>query len=194
MKNLLKISVLAFSLSLINFAIAKPVYSIDEKMYAQMHNVSLSEARLATIFGQHKETVMHRLQTSYRGRISGTYIESFPTYKIVLRLTGTGRDATKYFAIKNHKGLYLPVEFQYGAKITKEQARERMPSAQALATRYFDTVQTVFYDEKTGEMNIEIKEKPTPEVLAKIEQLKQAWGYTDLPLNIKLVNYTITPL
>lgn len=194
MKTWLKISVFTFLLSLTTSTIAKSVYSIDEKMYAQMNNVSLSEARRATIFAQHKERIINRLQSSYRGRISGTYIESFPTYKIVIRLTGTGRNTTKYFAIKNHKGLYLPVEFHYGAKVTKDVARGQMQKAQILASHYFDTLRTVSYDETTGEMKIEIKAKDTPEVHAKIEQLKQAWNNPDLPMNIRLVNYDITPL
>ena len=165
----------------------------DVEEYAKINNVSIQEANRALNIEANKEALIDEIESQYNGRIAGIYIENSPTYKIVVKLKGNGNNEKKELAVKNVAGS-VPVEFQYGAKETKEVAKGQIQKAQKLAQSYFSTVQLVSYNERTGNIDIEINEKSSPDILNKINELKASWKNPKIDLNVVLVNYTIQPM
>ena len=164
----------------------------DVQEYAKINNVSNQEASRALNIEANKEQLIDEIEAQYKGRIAGIYIENSPTYKIIVKLKGNGNNEKKELAIKNVVGS-VPVEFQYGAKETREVAKGQIQKAQKLAQNYFSTVQLVSYNERTGNIDIEINEKSSPNVLNKINEIKSSWKNPNIDLNVILVSFDILP-
>ncbi len=88
----------------------------------------------------------------------------------------------------------VPVEFVYGAKSTKDVAKEQLQKAQKLAQQYLGNVQMVSYNERTGKIDIEIKGENNQQTQDKINQLQKAWKNPHLDLNVIFVNHSISTM
>lgn len=168
----------------------------DARSYSILHGVSSAEANRAMVLDANRDVALDAIEKEFKGRIAGIYVESVPTYKVVVRVKGYGKNEQRSLAVGNTSAKnLLPIEVKYGATETRESGRAQMSVVKALAQKYFDNaVQFIVYDEKSGNMLIEIKGKESAENLKKVDQLKTAWGNQNLPLNIKFVNTTIKPL
>ena len=167
----------------------------DAYLYAEANNVSISEADRALTIEANTDALIDKINNEFKGRVAGIYVEHTPEYKIIVKLKGNGKNEKRELkidaAIPNNE---IPVEFQYGAKVTKEAGKGQMKKAGALAKNYFSTVRMVSYNEITGEIDIEIKEKSSPEVQSKIQELKKSWKNPNVPINVILVSYSIVPM
>lgn len=191
MKKVILASILMLSTSL---AFADQDLSKDIQSYAQMNNVTIDEANRALQIEAHKEELLKIIEDEYKGRIAGIYIKNSPEYKIVVRLKGNGSNKKRELSIENSlPGIKVPVEFEYGAKATREVAKGQLQKAQKLAEEYFSTVQIVSYNDITGNIDIEVNEELSPEVSSKIDKLKQNWKNPNVDINVVLVNYSIVP-
>lgn len=167
----------------------------EVRSYSLLHGVSTAEANKALFLEANRDSALDTIEKEFKGRISGIYVENAPTYKIVVRVKGYGQNEKRNIVVGNaiSKG-DLPIDIQYGAKETREEAKEQLDKATKLANKYFSKVQTVGYDEKSGSIYVHVNSKQTTENQRKIDQFKAAWNNPNLPLEIHLVNWSIKPL
>lgn len=195
MKTFILKAMLCTMLASSTMAFANEAFDKDAQEYAKLHGVSIDEARQALNIELHRDDIIDLIENQYKGRLAGIYIENTPTYKIVVKLKGNGRNEKKEMVLgKALPNINVPVEFIYGAKTTKDVAKGQLQKAQRMAQQYFSNVQMVSFNDKTGLIGIEVNEQNTAETQSKIERLKQAWENPYADLNIVLVNYSIAPM
>ncbi|OOR91767.1 hypothetical protein B0181_02640 [Moraxella caviae] len=194
MKAIISKALLCVILTSSTISLANEGFDKDVQEYAKIHDVGINEAKKALTIELHRDGIIDLIENQYKGRLAGIYIENKPTYKIVVRLTGDGVNQTTRLPIKNQTNISVPVELIYGAKATRDVAREQLKKAKKLAQQYLTNVQMVGFNEKTGQINVEVKGKNTDETQAKINQLLEAWKNPNVDLNIVFVNYSIVPM
>lgn len=193
MKKLLALTILISSSY--TFAVSNEGFEQDIRSYSLLHGVSTAEANKALFLEANRDSALDAIEEKFKGRIAGIYVENSPTYKIVVRVKGYGQNEKRNVAVGNAISKSdLPIEIQYGAKETRENAKGQLDKAAKLASKYFSKVQTVSYNEKNGNIVVEVKGKSTAENLKKVDQVKAAWNNPNLPLEINLVNWSIKPL
>lgn len=167
----------------------------DIRSYSLLHGVSTAEANKALFLEANRDSALDAIEKEFKGSIAGIYIESSPTYKIVVRVKGYGQNEKRNIVVGNaiSKG-DLPIDIQYGAKETREEARSQINKVQQLVKNYFNTIQTLSYNEKNGNIVVEVKGKSTVENLKKIDQVQSLWKNPNLPIEIKFVSWSIKPL
>ncbi|MDC5670747.1 hypothetical protein OFN19_10865 [Acinetobacter baumannii] len=84
--------------------------------------------------------------------------------------------------------------FNTGAKESREEAISQINKALKLVKNYFYTIQTVSYNEKNGNIVVEVKGKSTVENLKKVDEIQSLWNNPNLPIEIKFVSWSIKPL
>jgi len=192
-KKLLALTILISSSY--TFAVSNEGFEQDIRSYSLLHGVSTAEANKALFLEANRDSALDTIEEEFKGRIAGIYVENSPTYKIVVRVKGYGQNEKRNIAVGNAISKSdLPIEIQYGAKETRENAKGQINKAQKLVKNYFNTIQTVSYNEKNGNIVVEVKGKSTAENLKKVDQVKAAWNNPNLPLEINLVNWSIKPL
>lgn len=193
MKKILALTILISSSY--TFAVSNEGFEQDIRSYSLLHGVSTAEANKALFLEANRDSALDTIEEEFKGRIAGIYVENSPTYKIVVRVKGYGQNEKRNIAVGNAISKSdLPIEIQYGAKETRENAKGQINKAQKLVKNYFNTIQTVSYNEKNGNIMVEVKGKSTAENLKKVDQVKAAWNNPNLPLKINLVNWAIKPL
>lgn len=177
------------------FAASNEGIEQDIHSYSLLHGVSTAEANKALFLEANRNSALDAIEEEFKGRIAGIYIENLPTYKIVVRVKGYGRNEKRNIAVGNEFSKNnLPIDIQYGAKETREVAKDQINKAQKLVKNYFNTIQTVSYNEKNGNIVAEVEGKITIENLKKVEQIQSLWKNPNLPIEIKFVNWSIKPL
>lgn len=195
MKAVISKALLCTILTYSTVVFANEAFDRDAQKYATLHGVSIDEAKKALNIELHRDNIIDLIETQYKGRLAGIYIENTPTYKIVVNLKGDGRNEKKEIALsKALPDINVPVEFVYGAKTTIDVARGQLQKAQKLAQQYLPGVQMVSYNEKTGQIDIEVNSQNTSEMQSKISQLQKSWKNPQLDLNIVFVSYSIKPM
>ena len=144
-----------------------------------------------------QEKVVAFIKEKFEGRISGISIEKEPQYKIVVSLVGRESSIDKLTNVqnilKNSLGVEYPIEINYGAKITKENAIKQLEPAEKLLKTIFPKLLSVHYDEVTGEIVAKVPGNESKEIdLAKKAQA--LWLNSAIPLKIDFVTYVIKPL
>lgn len=78
----------------------------------------------------------------------------------MVRVKGYGQNEKRNIVVGNaiSKG-ELPIDIQYGAKESREEARSQINKVLKLVKNYFYTIQTVSYNEKMGILLQKLKEK-----------------------------------
>ncbi|MNE17166.1 hypothetical protein D3C81_626940 [compost metagenome] len=193
MKKILALTILISSSY--TFAVSNEGFEQDIRSYSLLHGVSTAEANKALFLEANRDSALDGIEEKFKGRIAGIYVENSPTYKIVVRVKGYGQNEKRNIVVGNAISKSdLPIDIQYGAKETREIAKGQINKAQKLVKNYFNTIQTVSYNEKNGNIVVEVKGKSTAENLKKVDQVKAAWNNLNLPLEIHLVNWSIKPL
>lgn len=193
MKKLLALTILISSSY--TFAVSNEGFEQDIRSYSLLHGVSTAEANKALFLEANRDSALDAIEKEFKRRIGGIYVENSPTYKIVVRVKGYGQNEKRNIVVGNAiSKSKLPIDIQYGAKETREVAKGQINKAQKLVKIYFNTIQTVSYNEKNGNIVVEVKGKSTAENLKKVDQVKAAWNNPNLPLEINLVNWSIKPL
>lgn len=181
--------------SISTFAAANEALEQDIRSYSILHGVSTSEANKAIFLEANRDSALDAIESEFKGRISGIYVESSPTYKIVVRVKGYGTNQKRNITIGNAiSKSSLPIEIQYGATETREVAKGQLKKAQQLVKGYFPSVQTVSYNEKSGTIVVDVTGKNTSDNLKKVDQIKSIWKNPNLPIEVNLVNWSIKPL
>lgn len=170
----------------------------DTLYYSEKYNVSIEEAKRRSFIDLNRDAAFEALNKEFSGRIAGSYLEHTPTYKYVLRMVGSGEDTIRqvkvYDGSRTGKYEILSVEIKYGATFTREEARLQQTEAAELVRRYFSKPRVTSYDETQGVIVSDVNGKPTTEKLALVKKVQSEWGQNNLPLVIKFVNYSISPL
>ncbi|HCJ6472839.1 TPA: hypothetical protein NVL99_003724 [Acinetobacter baumannii] len=193
MKKILILTILI--LSSCTFAASNEGIEQDVRNYSLLHGVSTAEANKALFLEANRDSALDAIEEEFKGRIAGIYIENLPTYKIVVRIKGYGQNEKgNIVAGKAISKDDLPIDIQYGAKETREEARVQINKVLKLVKNYFKNIQTVSYNEKNGNIVVEVKGKSTFENLKKVDQVQSLWKNPNLPIEIKFVNWTIKPL
>ncbi|WP_457971257.1 hypothetical protein [Acinetobacter calcoaceticus] len=193
MKKILALTILTSSSY--TFAVSNEGFEQDIRSYSLLHGVSTAEANKALFLEANRDSALDAIEKKFKGRIAGIYVENSPTYKIVVRVKGYGQNEKRNIVVGNAiSKTNLPIDIQYGAKETREIAKGQINKAQKLVKNYFNTIQTVSYNEKNGNIVVEVKGKSTAENLKKVDQAKAAWNNPNLPLEINLINWSIKPL
>ncbi|WP_336039860.1 hypothetical protein [Acinetobacter calcoaceticus] len=193
MKKILALTILISSSC--TFAASNEGIEQDIRSYSLLHGVSTAEANKALFLEANRDSALDVIEKEFKGRIAGIYVENAPTYKIVVRVKGYGQNEKRNVAVGNAiSKSNLPIDIQYGAKETKEVAKGQINKAQKLVKNYFNTIQTLSYNEKNGNIVVEVKGKSTAENLKKVDQVQSLWKNPNLPIEIKFVNWTIKPL
>ena len=109
----------------------------------------------------------------------------------MVRLTGDGQNRTENVAVKALPNKSIPVSFGYGASATKQMAMDYLDTAKSLATSHFNHVMMISYNEKTGNIDIEIKDENNAQTQENIKQLTKAWQHPNIKPNIEFVSYSI---
>ncbi|ETQ94968.1 hypothetical protein OW666_04140 [Acinetobacter baumannii] len=163
--------------------------------YSLLHGVNTAEANKALFLEANRDSALDAIEEEFKGRIAGIYIENLPTYKIVVRVKGYGQNEKRNIVVGNaiSKG-DLPIDIQYGAKESREEAISQINKALKLVKNYFYTIQTVSYNEKNGNIVVEVKGKSTVENLKKVDEIQSLWNNPNLPIEIKFVSWSIKPL
>ncbi|USP42117.1 hypothetical protein [Acinetobacter sp. XS-4] len=193
MKKILALTILISSSC--TFAASNEGVEQDIRSYFLLHGVSTAEANKALFLEANRDSALDAIEKEFKGRIGGIYVENVPTYKIVVRVKGYGQNEKRNIVVGNTISKSdLPIDIQYGAKETREVAKGQINKAAKLANKYFSKVQTVEYDEKSGNIYVRVNGKQTTESQRKINQVKAAWNNANLPLEINLVNWSVKPL
>ncbi|MDA3557678.1 hypothetical protein MKL42_09250 [Acinetobacter sp. AOR15_HL] len=193
MKKILALTILISSSY--TSAVSNEVFEQDIRSYSLLHGVSTAEANKALFLEANRDSALDAIEKEFKGRIAGIYVENSPTYKIVVRIKGYGQNEKRNIGVGNTiSKSKLPIDIQYGAKETREVAKGQINKAQKLVKIYFNTLQTVSYNEKNGNIVVEVKGKSTAENLNKVDQVKAAWNNPNPPLEINLVNWSVKPL
>ncbi|QSB53982.1 hypothetical protein I6J48_17665 [Acinetobacter calcoaceticus] len=193
MKKILALTILISSSY--TFAVSNEGFEQDIRSYSLLHGVSTAEANKALFLEANRDSALDAIEEEFKGRIAGIYVENSPTYKIVVRVKGYGQNEKRNIVVGNAiSKTNLPIDIQYGAKEIRENAKGQLDKAAKLASKYFSKVQTVGYDEKSGNIYVRVNGKQTTENQRKIDQVKAAWNNPNLPLEINLVNWSIKPL
>lgn len=193
MKKILVLTILISSSY--TFAASNEGFEQDIHSYSLLHGVSTAEANEALFLEAHRDSALDAIEKEFKGRIAGIYVENLLTYKIVVRVKGYGQNEKRNIAVGNAISKSdLPIEIQYGAKETRDVAKGQINKAQKLVKKYFNTIQTVSYNEKNGSITVEVKGKSTVENLKKVDQIQALWKNQNLPIEIKFVSWSIKPL
>ncbi len=113
----------------------------------------------------------------------------------MVRVKGYGQNEKRNVLVGNTiSKSNLPIDIQYGAKETREGAKGQLDKAAKLASKYFSKVQTVEYDEKSGNIYVSVTGQQSTENQRKIDQINAAWSNPNLPIEIKFVSWSIKPL
>ena len=193
MKRILGLSLLQSSMSV--FSATNEALEQDIRSYSVLHGVSTGEANKALFLEAIRDSALDAIEKEFKGRISGIYIENSPTYKVVVRVKGYGTNQKRNFTVGNAiSKSNLPIEIQYGATETREVAKGQINKAQNLVKGYFNNIQTVSYNEKSGKIVVEVKGNSTADNLKKADQIQSLWKNPNLPIEIKFVNWSIKPL
>ncbi|MGN2483659.1 hypothetical protein [Acinetobacter calcoaceticus] len=193
MKKILALTILISSSY--TFAVSNEGFEQDIRSYSLLHGVSTAEANKALFLEANRDSALDAIEEEFKERIAGIYVENSPTYKIVVRVKGYGQNEKRNIVVGNAiSKTNLPIDIQYGAKETREVAKGQLDKAAKLASKYFSKVQTVGYDEKSGNIYVRVNDKQTTENQRKIDQVKAAWNNPNLPLEINLVNWSVKPL
>ncbi|HFD2162958.1 TPA: hypothetical protein ACF2EX_003769, partial [Acinetobacter baumannii] len=177
------------------FAASNEGIEQDVRSYSLLHGVSTAEANKALFLEANRDSALDAIEEEFKGRIAGIYIENLPTYKIVVRVKGYGQNEKRNIVVgKAISKDDLPIDIQYGAKETREEARVQINKVLKLVKNYFKNIQTVSYNEKNGNIVVEVKGKSTVENLKKVDEIQSLWKNPNLPIEIKFVNWTIKPL
>ncbi|MGQ0817517.1 hypothetical protein ACT4ZR_17890 [Acinetobacter baumannii] len=193
MKKILTLTILISSSCA--FAASNEGIKQDVRSYSLLHGVSTAEANKALFLEANRDSALDAIEKEFKGRIAGIYVENSPTYKIVVRVKGYGQNEKRNIVVGNaiSKG-DLPIDIQYGAKETREEARVQINKALKLVKNYFKNIQTVSYNEKNGNIVVEVKGKSTVENLKKVDEIQSLWNNPNLPIEIKFVSWSIKPL
>ncbi|MBH8386255.1 hypothetical protein I8R13_17045 [Acinetobacter baumannii] len=177
------------------FAASNEGIEQDVRSYSLLHGVSTAEANKALFLEANRDSALDAIEEEFKGRIAGIYIENLPTYKIVVRVKGYGQNEKRNIVVgKAISKDDLPIDIQYGAKETREEARVQINKVLKLVKNYFKNIQTVSYNEKNGNIVVEVKGKSTVENLKKVDQVQSLWKNLNLPIEIKFVSWSIKPL
>lgn len=193
MRTILALTILISSSC--TFAMPNEGVEQDIRSYSLLHGVSTAEANKALFLEANRDSALDSIEKEFKGRIGGIYIENSPTYKIVVRVKGDGQNEKRKVTVGNEISKSdLPIDIQYGAKETREEARSQINKAQQLVKNYFNTIQTVSYNEKNGNIIVEVKGKSIVENLKKVDQVQSLWKNPNLPIEMKFVSWSIKPL
>ena len=155
MKKILTLTILISSSCA--FAASNNGAEQDIRSYSLLHGVSTAEANKALFLEANRDSALDAIEKEFKGRIAGIYVENSPTYKIVVRVKGYGRNEKRNIAVGNTiSKSNLPIEIQYGAKETREVAKGQLNKVAKIASKYFSKVQTVSYNEKSGSIVVEV--------------------------------------
>ncbi|MDB0301522.1 hypothetical protein [Acinetobacter baumannii] len=193
MKKILALTILISSSC--TFAASNEGIEQGIRSYSLLYGVNTAEANKALFLEANRDSALDAIEEEFKGRIAGIYIENLPTYKIVVRVKGYGQNEKRNIAVGNaiSKG-DLPIDIQYGAKESREEAISQINKALKLVKNYFYTIQTVSYNEKNGNIVVEVKGKSTVENLKKVDEIQSLWNNPNLPIEIKFVSWSIKPL
>lgn len=149
MKKILALTILISSSC--TFAASNEGIEQGIRSYSLLHGVNTAEANKALFLEANRDSALDAIEEEFKGRIAGIYIENLPTYKIVVRVKGYGQNEKRNIVVGNaiSKG-DLPIDIQYGAKESREEAISQINKALKLVKNYFYTIQTVSYNEKLG--------------------------------------------
>ncbi|WP_436897575.1 hypothetical protein [Acinetobacter gyllenbergii] len=193
MKKKFALSLVIASMS--TCVLANEDLDLEIRTLSVLHGISTAEAKKSLFLEANSDATLDAIEKEFKGRISGIYVENAPTYKIVVRVKGSGTNQKRNVAVGNAVSKQnLPIEIQYGATETKEAGRAQINNVSKLVKTYFNTVQSYAYDERTGAIVVSVKGKETSENLKKVDAIKMAWNNLNLPLEFKFVNWTIKPL
>lgn len=193
MRRILPLTILISSSC--TFAASNEGIEQDIRSYSLLHGVSTAEANKALFLEANRDSALDAIEEEFKGRIAGIYIENLPTYKIVVRVKGYGQNEKRNIVVGNaiSKG-DLPIDIQYGAKESREEAISQINKALKLVKNYFYNIQIVSYNEKNGNIVVEVKGKSTVENLKKVDEIQSLWNNPNLPIEIKFVSWSIKPL
>ncbi|HHY2119701.1 TPA: hypothetical protein ACV20N_003588 [Acinetobacter baumannii] len=193
MKKILALTILISSSC--TFAASNEGIEQGIRSYSLLHGVNTAEANKALFLEANRDSALDAIEEEFKGRIAGIYVENSPTYKIVVRVKGYGQNEKRNIVVGNaiSKG-DLPIDIQYGAKESREEARVQINKALKLVKNYFYTIQTVSNNEKNGNIVVEVKGKSTVENLKKVDEIQSLWNNPNLPIEIKFVSWFIKPL
>ncbi|EMO2546053.1 hypothetical protein R4462_16980 [Acinetobacter baumannii] len=193
MKKILALTILISSSC--TFAASNEGIEQGIRSYSLLHGVNTAEANKASFLEANRDSALDAIEEEFKGRIAGIYIENLPTYKIVVRVKGYGQNEKRNIVVGNaiSKG-DLPIDIQYGAKESREEAISQINKALKLVKNYFYTIQTVSYNEKNGNIVVEVKGKSTVKNLKKVDEIQSLWNNPNLPIEIKFVSWSIKPL
>ncbi|CAI3116918.1 hypothetical protein ABFP35_17290 [Acinetobacter baumannii] len=193
MKKILGLTILISSSC--TFAASNEGIEQGIRSYSLLHGVNTAEANKALFLEANRDSALDAIEEEFKGRIAGIYIENLPTYKIVVRVKGYGQNEKRNIVVGNaiSKG-DLPIDIQYGTKESREEAISQINKALKLVKNYFYTIQTVSYNEKNGNIVVEVKGKSTVKNLKKVDEIQSLWNNPNLPIEIKFVSWSIKPL
>ncbi|HDV0623232.1 hypothetical protein ABDH10_18365, partial [Acinetobacter baumannii] len=181
MKKILALTILISSSC--TFAASNEGIEQGIRSYSLLHGVNTAEANKASFLEANRDSALDAIEEEFKGRIAGIYIENLPTYKIVVRVKGYGQNEKRNIVVGNaiSKG-DLPIDIQYGAKESREEAISQINKALKLVKNYFYTIQTVSYNEKNGNIVVEVKGKSTVKNLKKVDEIQSLWNNPNLPI------------
>ncbi|MFC7535760.1 hypothetical protein ACFQPG_00085 [Sphingomonas sp. GCM10030256] len=126
-----------------------------------------------------------RLRTTYRSRLAGMYIEQRPVWRIVVLLTGTDKPADYTVSAG---GMQVPVTFQAGAQVTREQVLAAIDLHRAAISSAVPGVRGVGHDPRTGRMIVmqraSAARRPAAEIEGELARL------TGVPVTLRRLQAT----
>ncbi|QWN07018.1 S1 family peptidase [Xanthomonas citri] len=178
MKKLFKLVFLSFGLVSFN-SMAKvrnvTAESDEAKAYSKSAMISTAEAARRINIQESSENDIAALTRQYSGRLAGAYWEESPEFRFVIRLKGSEKVSLAKISTSFGE---VPVVIRSGASKTSEEVRQIINSNQDVLFKSVPGLQGSFYDEKTGQivLNVYVPESEKADIKREIPALDKALG------------------
>lgn len=152
----------------------------DAAGYAKQHAVPLAEAERRLRLETRSGDVASLLGNEFKDRLAGMFVEHRPTYRIVVRLTGSSPVKPRLIRIGNDG---VPVVFMTGASATRQQLADIAQENTRLLQASIPDLQGIGIDETTGEIVLTVY-APGRESKAYTPEIKMLTSLLGNPMRI----------
>ena len=126
----------------------------DAAEYARRYNVSLNIAVRRLRAQQDSVGITDELETTFRDRLAGIFIEHEPAFRIVVRLTGSDQVPDRTVVLE---GMNIPIVFQMGAPATRDRILAAIEQHQADIRATVSTPPGMGVDPKNGMLAVLVR-------------------------------------
>ncbi|KYZ86117.1 hypothetical protein [Alloalcanivorax xenomutans] len=155
----------------------------EAAQFSKIYSINEDEALHRLKWQAAAGDVVARLRDQYQNRLAGLYIEHAPTERIVVRLKGNERVASRAFNVSDEQ---VAVEFVVGAPHTQAELQQAIATNPDTLKATFPGLQGTHTDPRTGEVVLTVLggDKESRQMRSKAESASQDLG---VPVRVRTI-------